>query len=155
MLPVFADYIERLSDLHQDFAQAIGGLSVTALDWVAGAEMNSLCVLVVHTTGATRFWVGDVAMGEPSNRVRASEFQAKGYDETRLRQRLDETFGYVEGALARLSLDDLAVVRLVPGRDQQYRVGWALFHALEHVGLHLGHAQMTRQLWNQGQAERA
>jgi hypothetical protein len=26
--------------------------------------------------------------------------------------------------------------------------GWALNHALAHTALHIGHAQITRQLWD-------
>jgi ankyrin repeat protein len=28
-------------------------------------------------------------------------------------------------------------------------VAWCLAHALEHTALHLGHMQITRQLWEQ------
>jgi hypothetical protein len=28
-------------------------------------------------------------------------------------------------------------------------VGWALLHALEHTAIHLGHIQITQQLWDQ------
>jgi hypothetical protein len=30
-------------------------------------------------------------------------------------------------------------------------VGWALCHILKHTALHLGHLQITRQLWEQRQ----
>jgi len=26
-------------------------------------------------------------------------------------------------------------------------VAWAILHALEHTGIHLGHIQVTQQLW--------
>jgi hypothetical protein len=28
-------------------------------------------------------------------------------------------------------------------------IAWSLLHALEHTALHLGHMQLTRQLWEQ------
>ena len=31
--------------------------------------------------------------------------------------------------------------------DRNFSAGWALAHALEHTAPHLGHAQVTRQLW--------
>ncbi len=43
-------------------------------------EMNSLSVLVHHTTGAERYWAGDVVNGEPSFRDREAEFRVKGLD---------------------------------------------------------------------------
>jgi hypothetical protein len=145
----FVDFQELLESLHRDFIATFEGLPQEALDWVPGEEMNSLCVLVVHTTGATRFWVGDMAMGESSNRDRAAEFQARGWSESALKERLASTKAYVRTALERLTLADLALVREVPGRNFQTSVTWALLHALEHTSLHLGHAQLTRQLWQQ------
>ncbi|MBK8022340.1 MAG: hypothetical protein IPK19_13175 [Chloroflexi bacterium] len=43
-----------------------------------GEDMNSLVVLVVHTTGSARFWIGEVGVGDPAYRDRPAEFQAKG-----------------------------------------------------------------------------
>ena len=148
MEPFFRDYLELLRDLDQEFIAAFDALPTEALDWVPGADMNSLCVLVVHTTASARFWIGDVAMGETSNRIRALEFQASGLSETELKARFAALEAYVESALERLTLADLATMRPMPDRDT-VSAGWALLHALEHTGLHLGHAQITRQLWEQ------
>ena len=49
--------------------------------------MNSLCVLVVHVCGSARFWIGDVVLGESSNRDRASEFVARGLSKDELKAR--------------------------------------------------------------------
>jgi uncharacterized damage-inducible protein DinB len=145
----FTDYLDALQALHNDFAAAFNQLSPEALDWLPGAEMNSLTVLVVHTTGATRFWISDVALGESSHRDRPAEFQARAWDEAALKTRLTDTEAFVRGALEKLTLAELGRVCDVPGRDFQRTVGYALLHALEHIGLHVGHAQLTRQLWDQ------
>ena len=152
----FEDYVDRLLSLHNDYKKALSGLSVEALDWVPGADMNSLCVMIVHTTAVERFLVGDVAAGIPSNRVRATEFQAKGLDEAALVKRLDDTLAFVRETVSKFSLEDLIAIReLPPGANkpattmETLTVGWALMHALSHTGLHLGHAQITRQLWDQ------
>lgn len=143
--------LERFSTLFQDFKKAIAGLPQEALDWVPGEEMNSLCVLVVHTTGATRYWVGDVAFEEPSGRDRNAEFAAKGYTETELITMIDACEAYIRAGLPKLTADDMGKMIVEPGRTREFGVGWSLVHALEHVGLHLGHAQITRQLWDQRQ----
>ncbi len=109
--------------------------------------MNSFCVLVVHTTGSARFWIGDAALGEPSNRSRDSEFQAHGLSAAELKARFAALENYAEGALERMTLADLAATAAKPYREMPVSKGWALLHALEHTGLHLGHAQITRQLW--------
>ncbi len=149
MDPFFADYLQRLQDLDRDFIASFDGLPAEALDWVPGEEMNSFCVLVVHTTGSARFWIGDMGLGENSNRDRDAEFQSRGLSAVELKACFADLEQYVEGALERLNLADLPVVRETPYRDEPVSVGWALLHALEHTGLHLGHAQITRQLWDQ------
>jgi uncharacterized damage-inducible protein DinB len=148
MEALFADYLERLQELNRDFIRTFDDLPDEALDWVPGAEMNSFCVLVVHTTAATRFWIGDIALGESSNRNRDAEFQAKGLSKDALKTWFATLEEYVTGALERLSIADLSTERNFRYRDRQSgTAGWGLLHALEHVGLHLGHAQITRQLW--------
>jgi len=50
-------------------------------------------------------------------------------------------------ALPRLGLADLEQAR--QDEDGPVSCGWALLHALEHAYLHLGHIQLTCQLWRQ------
>lgn len=156
MHPFFEDYLERLETLHRDFEKAIADLPIEALDWVAGTDMNSLCVLVVHTAGAERYWIGDVAAQIPSGRVRAREFEARGLDEGVLRQHLADSLAFARARLDRFALDDLILERPLPNpanlpdtQTQSFTAGWALVHALEHTAQHSGHAQLTRQLWEQ------
>lgn len=155
MLPLFEDYMGRMIVQHERFAEALRGLPQEGLDWIPGTDMNSMCILVVHVVGSARFWVGDVAAGIPSNRDRDSEFRASGLDEDTLVLRLTDNRTFVRGVLENLSYDDLAKVRPIPGRTlsngelETYTVGQAILHALEHTGMHVGHAQITRQLWDQ------
>lgn len=154
MEPLFAHYLERLQFLNNSIIECFDGLPAEALDWVPGADMNSFCVLVVHTTASARYWIGDAALGEPSNRHRDEEFRASGLNAAQLKQRFAALEAYVAGALERLTLDDLAITRTLTNSDGEtfdVNAGWALLHALEHTGIHLGHAQITRQLWQQRQ----
>lgn len=32
---------------------------------------------------------------------------------------------------------------------QKFSVSWSLLHVLDHTAIHLGHIQLTRQLWEQ------
>ena len=138
---------DRFQELHRDLANSIDGLPPEALDWVPAPEMNSIAVLVVHLAGSERFWIGDVALGEPSGRVRDQEFLAKGLDAEALRLKLATADEYVRLALPRLSFADLEAVRKSPRNDKTFTIAWCLLHALEHTALHLGHIQITRQLW--------
>jgi uncharacterized damage-inducible protein DinB len=149
MLEVYAEIIERLRSLHNDMKQAIEGLPQEALDWIPGSEINSLSVLVIHTAGAERYWIGDVIGGDDSRRVRGAEFRVKGISTNKLNERLDEVLSHSEGVLAALNLDDLGTIRTSPRDGRKVTVAWSLVHALEHTGLHLGHMQIIRQLWDQ------
>jgi uncharacterized damage-inducible protein DinB len=145
----FEVFMERLQELHTDFEATISGLSIQALDWVPGADMNSLCVLVVHTVGAARFMMSDVVCQTPSGRDRAAEFTAHGLDEAALRQKLAENRAYIRQTLETLTLENLSEMRLNPRNNRQQTVGDMVLHVLDHTALHLGHAQITRQLWDQ------
>ncbi|MRR32122.1 DinB family protein [bacterium] len=143
----YDDLFHRFQELHSDIANAIDGLPPEALDWVPGPEMNSIAVLVVHLTGSERYWIGDVALGDPSGRVRDDEFKVRGLTVEQLRQRLSVADDYARAAFARFTLVDLETDRKSPRNDKIFTVGWSLLHALEHTGLHTGHIQLTRQLW--------
>ena len=65
-------YYDRLQTLHQGISEAIADLPQEALDWEPAPSMNSVTVLVVHLTGAERYWIGDVAGQDPSGRIRSA-----------------------------------------------------------------------------------
>ena len=89
MEPLFADVINRLEALHEDYRRYLGGLTIAELDWSPGPEMNSLCVLAVHVTAAERFWVG-AAVDAMVERDRSAEFRASGYELSLLQSRFSE-----------------------------------------------------------------
>lgn len=145
----FDDLFDRFHEIHTDLLKAVDGLPAEALDWVPGTEMNSINVLVVHLTGAEKFWIGAVALGEPTDRVRDEEFKARGLTAEELKQRLAAADEYTRQVLPRFTLAELETVRQSQRNDKTFTIGWCLLHALEHSALHLGHIQLTRQLWEQ------
>jgi len=149
MLSVLEDYLERLQALHADIECTIEGLPPEALDWVPGPDMNSLGVLAVHVADAERYWIGDVAGRDPSGRDRAAEFRTRGLDTAALKARLAKTLAHSQAVLEGLTLPDLEAARVSPRDGRTFTVAWCLAHALEHTALHLGHMQITRQLWEQ------
>ena len=151
MIPFFADCLDRLKTMHGEMEKAIAGLPPEALNWSPGPEMNSMMVLVAHTAGAERYWIGDIIGQDPSGRVREQEFEAQGLTEAALRERLQAALVHSQGVLAALSLDDLAQPRYSSRHDKDFTAGWALVHALEHTAVHTGHIQLMRQLWEQNQ----
>lgn len=147
--PFFQDLRERFASLHSEIIKQLTDLPDEALDWSPGDRMNSIAILVAHTTGSERFWVGDVALGDPSNRVRDTEFEARGTTVTALRERITNCDAYTHAALGQIGLDNLDQARVLSSHDRAFSVGWALLHALEHTAQHMGHIQQIRQLWEQ------
>ena len=74
MDPFFKDYYDRLSELHHDLAATIDGLPIEALDWSPGPDINSLSVLVAHTAGSERYWIGEVAGVDLAGSDRPQEY---------------------------------------------------------------------------------
>ena len=66
-----------------------------------------------------------------------------------LKKRLSDEDVYARKALEGFALPDLEAIRKSPRNEKTFSVGWCLTHALEHTALHLGHIQLTRQLWEQ------
>jgi uncharacterized damage-inducible protein DinB len=149
MQTYFVDYFNLLQSCHNDIYKALDGLPPEALDWVPGKDMNTISVLVFHLTGAERFWIGDIAAQESSDRNRDSEFKVKGLGTDALKKRLDNALAYAKTALEKFTLQDLELQRGSPQTDHEFTVGWALLHALEHATEHKGQIQLTRQLWEQ------
>ena len=149
MEQIFRDYLNLFERLHDDCKDRISGSARQSLDWSPGESMNSICVLVTHLTGAERYWIGNVAMGEPSGRNRDDEFRTKGLSAEELWKKLDDSLEYIQAAFERLMVDDLAKMRVSPRDGQKFSIGWAISHALEHTALHVGHIQITRQLWEE------
>lgn len=148
MTTFYDDLYNRFHEIHTDLVQTIEGLPPQALDWVPGREMNSINVLIVHLTGAERYLIG-VVLDEPPERDRDEEFKAHGLSLELLKERISGADEYTHQGLLRLSSKDLTSVHLSPRSQKTVTAGWAILHALEHTAIHLGHVQLTRQLWEQ------
>jgi hypothetical protein len=149
MLLFYEALADRFHELHGDIQRDLDALPPQALDWKPGPEMNSISVIIVHLTGAERFLVGDVVMQESSNRDREAEFRIAGMSKADLIQRINDTEVYLRAAFEKLSLSDLETERIHPRHGNQVSVSWAILHALEHTATHVGHINLTVQLWHQ------
>ena len=149
MLSFYEALNDRFHELHGDIQRDLEALPSEALDWKPGPEMNSVNVIIVHLAGAERFLIGDVVMQDPSNRDREAEFRVAGMSKEDLIHRLTETETYIQAAFEKLSLADLEKERTHPRHGNLVSVAWALLHALEHTGTHVGHIQITVQMWRQ------
>jgi uncharacterized damage-inducible protein DinB len=150
--PFFDAYYDRIAALHADVDAAIRDLPQAALDWVPGPEMNSIGVLVIHLTGAERYWIGDLVGEDPSSRVRADEFTRQGVTLEALFARLEATLAHSRAVLENLDLANLHQEFYAPAQQKKYTGAWCLLHALEHTAQHAGHLQLARQMWLQHSA---
>jgi hypothetical protein len=128
---------------------AIAGLSPEALSWrPAGDDTNPITVLVVHAAHSTRWWLG-IATGAPlPDRDREAEFRATPDTVGDVGSFFDSMAGDCRAALRTNTPFDAGVSRTDPRTGERVTAGWALLHALEHLREHVGHAQLTRQLWD-------
>ena len=127
------------------------GLDAERLNWRptagsgAGEATNSLYVLATHALGTAEEAMLFMLGSEPGDRDRAAEFTAAGQTAEAIEQRWVSLRERIPAALAGLGASALDAsyehVRRGTQRGQEVLHGTAT-----HVALHLGHAQLTRDL---------
>jgi uncharacterized damage-inducible protein DinB len=133
----------------------IDGLPSEALDRrPAGQDTNSLAVIVTHALHSTRAWLS-VAVDAPlPERDRPAEFAISADDLEGFRASVGALADDCRALLEGVETFDPARVGTAPWRpdlaDEPVTAAWALMHALAHLREHVGHAELTRQLWAQG-----
>ncbi len=108
-----------------------------------GSSTNSIAALIVHCCGVTEYWLGHVALGEPTIHDREHEFSTTAtlpdlhaiVESTTVRaanllERLDSGAGVNRAARAPLYGGDTSDAAIV-------------LHVLEECFQHLGHAELT------------
>lgn len=152
MRALFEEIMTRFDDLHKDMAAALQGLPQEALDWSPGPGMNALGVIITHTLGAERYLLCDLVAGVRLPRDRDAEFASKGQSAAALVEQMAQSRAAMRAVLAKLSVEDLEDPRITLRDGRKMTVGWAVLHAVDHTALHLGHIQITRQLWERRQS---
>lgn len=144
-----------IEDLREQAGELIADLPVEALNWrpIEGADdhaTNSLAALAAHVAGAERFWIAEVIGRRPPTRDRDAEFATQAADAAEVQRRLEEVGSETREVLSNLSESELGSTREARGREVPVR--WAILHVIDHTALHLGHMQLTYQLWMSGRA---
>lgn len=150
-----AEMIDVVETLIQGILETIDGIPNDDLaTWKpsaeqnGGGEMNTFAALAVHTASAGSWMLFHMVLGDERERDREAEFHAVATHEEiqqiyadwvrAMRSRVDE-------------LNNLDLQQLPPTIRESHptwnRAAW-LFHLIEHTGLHLGHLQIHRQLWD-------
>jgi uncharacterized damage-inducible protein DinB len=147
MHPMITEYLASLTEQHAELLKQLDGLTQAGLEWVPAEGANSLAVIAAHVAGSQKYWLGDVVSGRESKRDRPGEFATKGVGMEGLRAAMDSAMRDSEAVLSTLTPDELTETRFAPLQKGERSVGWVLNHMLAHISEHVGHAQLTRQLW--------
>ena len=155
MISELDNYLNRLDDLRGQISGLLADLSAEALNWrpIEGKDdhiTNSLAVLTAHIAGAEHFWIAEVIGGRPATRDRDAEFVTVAATPAELLQILEKVSQETKEVLSALSESDMSDMR--QARDRTVAVRWGILHVIDHTSLHLGHMQMTYQLWTGGKA---
>ena len=146
MDPLIHEYAARLDRIRTQAREAVRGLDVDALNWTPLVqETNSVAALVHHMWGVERFFVRQAVGGHDIGRDRDAEFAARAGTAEELERLLDEAQRDTEATLEALGADQLAEQREV--RGTAWTVEGLLLYAVSHLSEHLGHLELTRQLY--------
>ena len=146
-------YQQMIDDLRNQVRDLIADLSAEALDWrpLQGVDVhatNSLAVLATHVAGAEHYRMGEVVGRHLPARDRDAEFATSVQRASELIQLLESTGAKTREILGNLPVSELDGSR--QARDRTVPVRWCILHVIDHTALHLGHMQLTYQLWRGG-----
>lgn len=150
MLKEIENYLSLLNDLRGQVKTLLEGLPKEALDWppIDGQgelATNSLTVMAIHLAGSEAFWIKEIIGGQSIHRDRDAEFVAKGLGFSELAAKMETGAKDTPPILSSLTSAQLEETRKF--RDRIVTVRWAILHVIEHFAVHIGHMQLTRQLW--------
>jgi hypothetical protein len=137
-----------LDESVEEIRRGIAGLTIDQLNATpAGGDTNPIAVIATHALASTLSWLS-LAMGAPlPDRDRPAEFRAVADDGF-----VDRTEDAIRRCLTVLDASEWDAARVgIPnwtagGPDEPRTAAYALSHALAHLGEHVGHLHMTREL---------
>lgn len=140
--------LERLTD---QLVRAMTAAPPQSLDWKPGPETNSAAAIATHALGASRHWLVSIIAGESSDRVREAEFLASGSEVSDLQDRAQRWLADARRILEPMSSADLDRPCRRPSSSESWMTSLtargAVLHVIEHIGMHVGHLELTLQLW--------
>lgn len=150
-----ASYVDRAVDALTGIVVGLGDEDANRRPGLPGA--NSPYVLLKHCLGVMEYWGGQVVAGREVQRDRAAEFRSCGP--------VAELAAAAQQAKRRFRADIAEADPAAPPRGTHQTTGpdelemasqgHALLHVMEELCQHLGHAEITRDLLQAGQAARA
>lgn len=142
-------YIGHFISAHQQVRDIIFDMSENELAWCPiEGDTNAASVLMRHLLGAERFRIHQIAGGIDVDRDRESEFLPSLVTLEALLNYLREVDSNTQKVLQGLSSSDLdKIVPAVRSYEKDEPVRWHILHTVEHLGIHIGHLSLNRQLY--------
>jgi hypothetical protein len=157
MDPVTAAAVDMLRRNSEELRATVAGLSVEQLNQPPVKDSSSLAILVEHSVSGTIALVDAAVTGQMDRarymgEIRPAAFATNSADEKLLHTSLDRLDALVKRLEQNPPTDGYAGhVQYQPPVDGPPRTRvWSLIHAIEHLREHVGHAQITRQIIEQG-----
>jgi hypothetical protein len=151
MQPIFEYAQQALDRLWERYQKVVWAMPEEGLNWRPGDETtNSLAMIVRHVTFGQGL-ILNMALGNPpilplDERTRGLHNDHATHDE--LLGLLDRATEERRDLLARLDAIDLADAIPGPGGSTRPRLA-VMAHSVAEAAEHIGHAELTRQLWEQ------
>jgi uncharacterized damage-inducible protein DinB len=145
MLLELAAALTELDDLFGQAKRIIIALDAKGLNYQPGAEMNSISAITTHIAGSLKWYLGEVIGGRDMKRNREAEFRAVGADPAALARGLDDAQAFAREILETITSTMLDETR--QARTRTFTVRQGVLHIVAHTAQHVGHIEMTAQLW--------
>ncbi|HEX9070224.1 MAG TPA: DUF664 domain-containing protein [Ktedonobacterales bacterium] len=127
------------------YLEALDAAPAEAFAWApTPKDTNTLAAICVHAIASAEWWVLSCVGDGPIERDRDAEFAAQA-TWAELRPRFESFLVEAERLLAPMSLEQFQAISRHPAGDRMNRR--CLTHTIEHLGLHLGHVEITLDWW--------
>lgn len=134
--------LHYLRKLNSSMLNTVRDLSEEELNWRPPIpQCNSIYVILYHAANATHWWL-NVVRGNIIERDRLAEFSTHGTF-AQIEELFTSWLHVAEQIIPTLQVADYEEVHILT--RGLYTTRDALLHAIEHLSLHLGHIEITRQ----------
>lgn len=154
-------YRQLFAERYDELKQLLADLPAAALLWKPFEQSpwqgpcSPLGLIVAHTISSTVYLLrrAEYAMGKcewaaVDGDEGSEEFGPANHDPAYLLARIERTQTYVNQFLDGLAAGDLDQSRAHPKRaNRLFSARYDVVHAIDHMSQHIGHGQLTRQLW--------
>lgn len=151
MLTLLETALSTQDALLAEMVKILEAMGVEGMNWtISLPEVNSAYAIATHATASQYWWIRENLHGETIDRDRPAEFTARAADLGALKAEMARVQAVTRAIFAGLGPEDLTAERVVRGKSVS--VEWIVLHVIEHTAIHLGHLQLTQQLW-EGRAD--